>query len=104
MTREILDEEGDGCYRAVAEGCILGFGAGNSRGQGRAEGWKRPFHTGLGIVVGGLEKTSPGVTLTEWRRGGCGAEGTLRREQHSRGQREEGLGTILNPPGLAPDR
>ena len=47
----------------VAEGCILGFGGRYSRGQGRAEGWKRPFHTVLGVVIGGLEKTSPGVTF-----------------------------------------
>lgn len=60
-------EEGDRCYRAVAGGCILGFGAGNCRSQGRAEGWKRPFHTGLGVVIGGLEKTSPGVTLRGWQ-------------------------------------
>ena len=53
---------------------IPAFGGRNSRGQGRAESWKRPFCTGTGLIIGGLEKTTAGGSPAGWQSGGPGAE------------------------------
>lgn len=61
------------------EGGIPVFGGRDSKGQGRAKGWKRPFHTAMEIAIGGLKKTTTGVTLRGWQWGGVGRKGPLRQ-------------------------
>ena len=61
------------------EGGIAAFGGRDSKGQGRAKGWKRPFHAAMGIAKGGLKKTTTGVTLRGRQWGGVGRKGPLRQ-------------------------
>ena len=76
---------------------IPAFGGRNSRGQGRAESWKRPFCTGTGLIIGGLEKTTAAATSAGWQWGDHGAERGHSGET-SRVWGSVKRGSVLNKP------
>lgn len=95
------------------EGGIPVFGGRDSKGQGRAKGWKRPFHTAMETAIGGLKKTTTGVTLRGWQWGGVGAEGTTEAgtracrwelQETTKAWRGWGGADLINSPDHAPGR